>query len=90
MASNSGSSWTGPDFSAGWHTFGVEWEPGAIVWYVDGIERWRFTVTSRIPNEPMHVLLNLAVGGEWPGSPDTSTAFPSYYDVDYVRVWQRP
>jgi beta-glucanase (GH16 family) len=84
-----GTTWTGPDFSAGWHTFGVDWEPNAIVWYVDGVERWRFTDASVIPHEPMYLLANLAVGGSWPGDPDATTPFPSSYDLDYIRVWQR-
>ncbi|MEN3314727.1 MAG: hypothetical protein V7605_961 [Acidimicrobiaceae bacterium] len=82
-----GASWAGPDFSAGWHTFGVDWEPNAIVWYVDGVERNRFTDASAITAKPQYLLLNLAVGGTWPGSPDASTSFPSDYLVDYVRVW---
>ncbi|HEY3181855.1 MAG TPA: glycoside hydrolase family 16 protein [Gaiellaceae bacterium] len=86
---DAGADWRGPDFAAGWHTFGVDWEPGEIVWYVDGVERWRVTDPAAIPSEPMYVLANLAVGGDWPGSPDATTPFPSSYDIDYVRVWQR-
>jgi hypothetical protein len=82
-----GKAWTGPDFSAGWHTFGVDWQPNAIVWYVDGVERWRFTDASAITSKAQYLLLNLAVGGNWPGSPNASTPFPSDYLVDYVRVW---
>ena len=84
-----GSSWAGPDFSADWHTFAVDWSPEALVWYVDGVERARFTDAANITSEPSYVLLNLAVGGTWPGAPDASTPFPSDYLVDYVRVWQR-
>ena len=84
-----GYSWNGPDFSASWHVIGVDWEPGSIVWYVDGIERARYTNSSTVPSKPMYLLLNLAVGGTWPGSPDSNTPFPSYYDVDYIRVWQK-
>ncbi len=87
---DAGATWTSPDdFSANYHIFGVDWEPGAITWYVDGVERYRFTNTAYISNEPMYVLLNLAVGGDWPGSPDASTVFPNYFDVDYVRIWQK-
>jgi beta-glucanase (GH16 family) len=85
---DAGANWSGPDFSAGWHTFGVDWEPDTIVWYVDGVERWRFGDPSAIPHEPMYLLVNLAVGGSWPGAPDASTPFPSFYDIDYIRVWQ--
>ena len=83
------SSWTGPDFSADWHTFAIDWQPSAITWYVDGIERWHYTDTAHIPERPMYLLANLAVGGDWPGAPDSSTPFPSYYEIDYVRVWTR-
>jgi beta-glucanase (GH16 family) len=85
---DAGMAWAGPDFSAGWHSFGVDWEPSSIVWYVDGVERWRFADPSVIPREPMYLLANLAVGGSWPGNPDADTPFPSSYDVDYIRVWQ--
>jgi parallel beta-helix repeat protein len=83
-----GSSYTGPDFSAGYHTFAVDWQPTALIFYVDGVERWRYT-GAEIPSEPEYLVLNLAVGGDYDGAPDASTPFPSYLDVDYVRVWQR-
>jgi len=88
-AANVGTSWAGPDFSADWHTFAVDWSPEALVWYVDGVERSRYTVAANITSEPSYVLLNLAVGGNWPGAPDATTPFPSDYLVDYVRVWNR-
>ena len=86
---STGESWTGPDFSAGWHTFAVDWHPDAITWYVDGVERRRYSEITHIPATPMYLLANLAVGGDWPGEPDSSTPFPSYYEIDYMRVWQR-
>ncbi|HVE27504.1 MAG TPA: family 16 glycosylhydrolase, partial [Sporichthya sp.] len=82
-----GNAWTGPDFSAGWHTFGVDWEAGSLVWYVDGVERARYT-GSAVTSKASYLLLNLAVGGNWPGAPDSTTAFPADYLVDYVRVFQ--
>ncbi len=88
VGGNEGTTWRGPDFSAGWHVLGLDWEPNAITWYVDGVERWRFTDASTIANTPLYLLLNLAVGGSWPGQPDASTPFPSYFYIDYVRVWQ--
>jgi beta-glucanase (GH16 family) len=81
--------WTGDDFSADWHTFGADWEPDAVVWYVDGVERWRYTDRTRIPAQPMYLLADLAVGGDWPGAPDISTLFPSDYQINYIRVWSR-
>ncbi len=87
-AQNEGQNWKGPDFSADWHRFAVEWRPDAIIWYVDDEERWRFNKRSLISDEPMYLLLNLAVGGDWPGPPDQDTAFPSVFEIDYVRIWQ--
>jgi len=83
----SGDWWTGPDFSSDWHTFAIDWRPDAIVWYVDGVERYRFTDATRIPHEPMYLVLNLAIGGDWPGPPNETTPFPSYFEADYVKVW---
>lgn len=81
--------WTGPDFSADWHTFALDWEPTAIKWYVDGFERHRYSDATKIASQPLYLVLDLAVGGDWAGSPDSSTPFPSDFEIDYVRVWQR-
>ncbi len=82
-----GESRTVADLSVGWHTFGVEWRRNALIWFVDGVERWRYTGPG-ISDEPMYLLANLAVGG-WPGNPDSSTEFPAVMEIDYIRVWQR-
>jgi len=82
-----GHRWKGPDFSAGFHTFAVDWEPGLIVWYVDGVEQAR--TEKGVPSEPMYIIANLAVGGDWPGKPDQMTRFPGYMDIDYIRVYQK-
>jgi beta-glucanase (GH16 family) len=79
--------WTGPDFSADFHTFAVEWEKGSIVWYVDGVERAR--TDKGVPDEAMYVIANLAIGGDWPGKPDRETVFPGVMEVDWVRVYRR-
>jgi beta-glucanase (GH16 family) len=86
---DAGTEWKGASFAGEWHVFAIDWSPTALVWYVDGVERWRFTNTAYISNEPQYLILNLAVGGDWPGSPKADTVFPSTFDVDYVRVWQR-
>lgn len=82
-----GHEWKGPDFSADFHTFAVDWEPGLIIWYVDGVERAR--TSKGVPDEPMYMVANLAVGGDWPGRPDQTTVFPGYMDIDYIRVYQK-
>lgn len=78
-------SFIGPDFSQDFHTFGIEWTPEAITWFIDGIERFR--TNKSIPSEPMYLYINTAIGGNWPKSPDTTTTFPVHYTVDYVRVY---
>jgi beta-glucanase (GH16 family) len=83
---SSGTSWKGPDFSADFHTIGLLWEPHLIAWTIDGVER--YAVTEDIPQEPFYLLANLAVGGDWPGSPNASTIFPSFYDIDYIRIYE--
>ncbi len=86
---SSGGRYTGPDFSADFHTFAVSWEPGAIRWYVDGVERRAaFTNADNIVAEEMYLILNLQVGG-WSGTPDATTWTQPNYEIDYVRVWQR-
>jgi beta-glucanase (GH16 family) len=84
-----GAAWDDGDFSADWHTFGVEWRPDAIIWYIDGVERNRYE-GNYVANEPLYLILNLQVGGNdsWSGPTDATTVFPAYYDIDYVRAWQ--
>jgi beta-glucanase (GH16 family) len=86
-----GSTWiTGlADYTAGFHTFAADWEPTYLDYYVDGVLRIRVTDPTRIPSEPMYVLANLAVGGNWPGSPDTTTPFPSDLEIDWIHVFER-
>jgi beta-glucanase (GH16 family) len=73
------------------HTYAVDWSPNLIIWYLDGQEYFRVTPANINGNtwvydHPFDMILNLAVGGSWPGSPDASTAFPQSMLVDYVRV----
>jgi len=83
-------------FADAFHTFAVEWESGEIRWYLDGKHwqtqsRWN-TDGGRFPapfDQRFHLVLNLAVGGKWPGPPDGKTPFPSRMEVDWVRVHQR-
>jgi beta-glucanase (GH16 family) len=80
---------TASDLSEEWHVFGLDWQQRTLIWYLDGVEKWRLT-DGAVPDEEMYLLINLAVGGDWPGPPDSSTVFPSDFLVDYVRVWRRP
>jgi len=79
-------SW-GPDYSQDFHTFGMKWEPNVITWYVDGVARHQ-VVDTNVSWEEMYLLVNLAVGGWWPGDPDWTTKFPATMTVDYIRAYQ--
>lgn len=75
----------GADLADGWHIYRLEWLPGALRWYLDG--KLIFTVKGdEVPDEPMYVMANLAVGGRWPGSPNSSTQFPATLSVDYIEI----
>jgi beta-glucanase (GH16 family) len=85
----------GTPFAAGHHVYAVEWEPSEIRWYVDG-RLYQTRKPSDLPagarwvfDHDMFLLLNVAVGGNWPGSPDQSTVFPKEMLVDHVRVYRR-
>lgn len=77
-----------PDFSADFHRYSVEWTPDAIVWSVDDVITAEVR-GERVSQEQMYIILNLAVGGSFPGPPDDSTQFPGSFDIDYVRVFQK-
>jgi len=85
----------GKPFADGYHLFAVEWDPAEIRWYVDdhlyetrkpsdlpGGSRWVF-------DHDFFIIINVAVGGEWPGNPDSTSVFPQQMKVDYVRVYRR-
>jgi beta-glucanase (GH16 family) len=83
-------------FSDDFHVFAVEWEPGTIRFYVDN-NLYATRNPAELPpgqkwayDHPFFLLLNVAVGGDWPGNPDASTVFPQTMLVDYVRVYRRP
>jgi beta-glucanase (GH16 family) len=85
----------GQNFADDFHLYAVEWEPGTIRFYVDANLYATFT-SKQWPaggiwtfDHPFFILLNLAVGGDWPGSPDHTTVFPQTMLVDYVRVYQK-
>lgn len=80
------SNWVGPDFTTSYHEFRVDWYPDALVWYVDGVQR--SSHNAAIPQEPFYMILNTAVGGDWPGMPDATTVFPQRYHIEYVRAYK--
>ncbi len=79
---------------AAYHLYAVEWDANGIRWFVDGQQFYSVTraqVEARGPwvfDQPFFLLLNVAVGGDWPGSPDGGSVFPQRMYVDYVRVYQ--
>jgi beta-glucanase (GH16 family) len=85
--------------AAGWHTYGMIWSPGSVAYYVDDPTHPYVTYTTSSisglsgavwpfdAGQSNFILLNLAVGGDWPGSPNATTPFPSEMLVDYVRVY---
>lgn len=80
------------DFSQ-YHVYSVEWDSKYIRWFVDGQQFNEFYIETGTGNteefqRPFFLLLNLAVGGNWPGAPNDSTPFPAQMLVDYVRVYQ--
>jgi beta-glucanase (GH16 family) len=81
-------------FADDFHIFAVEWEPKAIRFYVDD-HLYATRTPGNLPpgakwvyDHPFFLLLNVAVGGNWPGSPDTSSTYPQTMLVDYVRVYR--
>jgi len=85
---NTSVTWKGDcDYSMGFHVYALEWEPDSIRWYID--DKLIHVSTVGIPHTPHYLILNTAIGGGWPGDPDSTTVFPQYHDIDYVRVYQR-
>ncbi len=79
-------------FDNGFHVFGIEWDENYINYYVDNVLYNQITPAD-VPgqwvfNQPFYIILNMAVGGNFPGSPNSSTVFPQTMLVDYVRVYQ--
>ena len=86
---------SGATFNDDFHVFAIEWEPGEFRWYVDGIHYqtqtdWYSTAASYPApfDQAFHFIANVAVGGNWPGSPNGTTQFPQQFQIDWVRVLQ--
>jgi beta-glucanase (GH16 family) len=85
----------GQKFADAFHVFAVEWETNVIRFYVDD-HLYETRTPADVPagarwvyDHPFYLLLNVAVGGQWPGAPDQTTVFPQTMSVDYVRVYGR-
>jgi beta-glucanase (GH16 family) len=85
----------GQSYADDYHLYAVEWEPHTVRFYVDSNNYATFTQRQWPAggqwtfDHPFFILLNLAVGGNWPGNPDSTTQFPQRMLVDYVRVYSR-
>jgi beta-glucanase (GH16 family) len=87
----------GRDFGAGFHIYAVEWEPDVVRFYMDetlyatfnasSVASTPATAGSWVFDHPFFLVLNVAVGGDWPGPPDPTTSFPQTMLIDYVRVY---
>lgn len=78
-------------FNDKFHVFSIIWDAEKIVWLLDDVEFHREDISPAFMDEfrkPFFLLVNLAVGGNWPGSPDAATIFPQQLVVDYIRVFQ--
>ena len=85
--------------AAGWHTYGMIWSKGTVAYYVDDPGHPYATFTTQSLNglsgaswpfdagQSNFILLNLAIGGDWPGPPNSTTPFPSEMLVDYIRIY---
>jgi len=74
------------------YVYKIEWDEDSIVWKVDGVAYHSLDITSSIFNEfreNFYILLNVAVGGNWPGYPDNTTVFSQYMFVDWIIVYEK-
>ena len=76
---------SGKTLADGWHTVRLDWQPKRLTWFIDGERVWRLT-GNQVPDEPMYLVLNLAVGGAYPGPPEDTTKFPATFEIDRIRV----
>ena len=82
-----------PDAETAFHLYAIEWGPEKIDFFVDEQKYYSFENDNGASDtwpfdQPFYIILNLAVGGGWVGSPDETTIFPAVMEVDYVRVYQ--
>jgi beta-glucanase (GH16 family) len=74
-----------------YHVFSITWDEHAITWFVNDIPFHSISIndeTKEAFHKPFYFIMNVAVGGNWPGSPDQTTVFPTQMSVDYIRVFQ--
>ncbi|MCD1144979.1 glycoside hydrolase family 16 protein [Kocuria sp. LUK] len=75
----------GRSLADGWHTISLDWSPNKLTYLLDGKQVWQ-VLGKQVPDEPMYLVMNLAVGGSYPGNPDKNTTFPAVFKIDRVRI----
>ncbi|KQP43207.1 hypothetical protein ASF44_06465 [Pseudorhodoferax sp. Leaf274] len=84
--------WPGFDYKDDYHRFAVLWEADRVRHYVDdklvADQSFKWEHEDGVDGGPAHILVNLAVGGSWPGAPDGADAFPARLMLRHIRVWQ--
>jgi beta-glucanase (GH16 family) len=90
----SGTYFLNEQVNANYHVYAIEWNSTSVRWFVDGVQFYSVTRSqvqsygNWVFDHPMFLILNVAVGGNWPGSPNGSSVFPQRMYVDYIRVYQ--
>jgi beta-glucanase (GH16 family) len=89
-----GTNYLNEPVNANYHVYAIEWNSTSVRWFVDGVQFYQVTKSqvqgfgNWVFDHPMFLILNVAVGGNWPGNPDGSSTFPQRMYVDYIRVYQ--
>lgn len=76
-----------------WHTYSITWDADYIKWFVDNVQFKQFKITDNYNSTeefhlPQYLMINFAIGGDWPGSPDEATVLPATVYCDYIRVYK--
>lgn len=77
----------GADFDAEFHVYGLDWHPERIVWYIDGVERFRFE-GENVTETKMQLIFNFGIGAPFLSKPDPDR-LPAVFEMDKIRIWQR-
>lgn len=76
-----------------WHTYSIVWDPSNITYYIDDIQYHQVSILDGVNgteefHAPQYILINLCIGGTWPGDPDATTVLPATLYCDYIRVYK--
>jgi beta-glucanase (GH16 family) len=78
-------------FSDSYHVFGLEWSPESLIFSLDGVKTGEMPIEEDMKEflRSFYLIMNVAVGGFWPGEPDNTTVFPQSMYIDYVRIYEK-